>query len=99
MTGPPWKMKPTVEITDLKFNVDGHEGIVEARGYLRVNHSICVQFQRLLPEADAAALAPILERLAQLVRDNIGEAMRNTTTKWYVTDGDASEQTRLEKNQ
>lgn len=99
MTGPPWKMKPTVEITDLKFNVSGHEGVVEARGYLRVNHGMCVQFHRLVSEDDAAALEPILVRIAEQVRASIGEAMRNTTTKWYDTDGDATEQTRQEMNQ
>ena len=86
MSGPPWELKKTVEITDLKFNVDGHEGVVEARGFLRVNHGTCVQFHRLVSEDDAAALELILERIAEQVRGSIGEAMGRTVTKWYVTD-------------
>lgn len=92
MTGPPWKMKRTVEVTDLKFNVAGHEGLVEARGFLRVNHGTCVQFHRLLSEEDAAALEPILERIAERVRGSIGEAMGLYETKWYASSGESPEE-------
>lgn len=73
--------------------------MVEARGYLRVSHGMVVQFHRLLSPDDVAALEPILERIAEKVRASIGEAMNSTVTKWYVTDGDATGQTRRETNQ
>ncbi len=83
---PGWELKPTVEITELKFNIGGNEGAIEARGFLRVDHGTCVEFHRLLSEEDAAALEPILERIAERVRGFVGEAMKRTETKWYVSD-------------
>jgi hypothetical protein len=99
VTGPALVLKQAVEITDLKFNVDGHEGVVEARGYLRVNHGTCVRLHRLISPDDAAALEPILERIAEQVRGSIGEAMNSPLTRWYVRDGEGSEQTQGEAKQ